>query len=803
MWCALAAALLTVQSPATAQDELPQIAADALTDEHVLRAIEAIVEELYTRKDAEHFWDPPRWSYNPHGDENQTGGYTALCALALLYAGESYQNPRLRDAIDDLETSGMSGTYAVAIRAHIWAKLPQKYHPNLEKDQQWLIDGFSERVRGWGYTQQPNASRQDQSLRQYGALGLWEAAKRGVECDARYWRMLEEAYIESQLADGGWNYRANSSPPRGSMTAAGLTVLFITQDYLHAEESVKLPRRVESRHQHSIDLALKWMAENFSPTQNPGRDADFYYYLYGVERVGMASGYRYFGEHDWFREGAAELIRRLCNWDEPTRTMTVHEHVGGNAKAGLIRNHHLAFALMFLSRGRSPIAINKLQIDELHWNNRPRDVANLTAFISDSTETMVSWQIVDFAAGPETWLDAPMLYLASDKPLPWLGETNVNPQRLAVEARKLLGQQSRGEQPVDAVIAKPNIPQLVALKTYLDHGGLLLAVNEGAKRSFADSIEEAGRIMYPQYEWRNLPPDHWAYTLAPVHGRRVPLKGLSNGVRELIIISPMDISRTFQSRAISDSAQEQVAANVYFYASEFNAPKLRLIALGKPATNTAEPAGEANTFTISRALYDGNWDAEPVALRQWRNAVQSRFGQPIRVTTVALSALHETKPQPNLVIVTGVDPHVFTVQEQLAIEAYIKTGGTILFETVGGVGEFTTAAEKVLEELFKAPPQSLFRQAIITGDGITEAMDLGRVQYRPFALQTFGARETTPRVRAIFVDDKPRVLLSREDVSHALLDQPSWGVSGYTTDSARNLLLNIVRWVDHASAPQQ
>lgn len=773
------------------------IKADELTDEHIRLAISAIVDELNRRKDPDHFWDPKRWVYNQHGDEKQVGGYTALCALALLSAGESYQNPRLRDAIDYLSTAGISGTYAVAVRAHIWAKLPQKYHTNLAADSKWLIDGFSERARGWGYTQEPSATRKDNSLRQYGALGLWEATKRGVLCDARYWRMLEDAFVENQLADGGWNYVSDAAPPRGSMTAAGLTVLFITQDLLHSEDALNMTPRPETKPERAIKLGLDWMAANFSATHNPGRDADFYYYLYGVERVGLASGLRYFGEHDWFREGAAELIRRLCEWDETSRTMKVHEKVAGVRSAGDLHNGDLAFGLMFLSRGRVPIAINKLQIDGMAWNNRPRDVANLNSIISTTTETALNWQIVNFSAGPEALLDAPMVYFASHEALPWLETVKRDARKIITERKNHLDAQGKGEVELDAPMPGAQIAELDQLKKYLDLGGLLFAVNEGKGRRFSDSIEMAGEMMYPQYKWRDLPPDHWAYTMAPVEGRRVPLKGLSNGVRELIIVTSLDLSQTFQSRKSSDAGREQTAANIYYYASEFNAPKPRLDATVILSANKS-PARES--VTIVQAMYNGNWNPEPLALER----LASYLGvadepKSVHATKSLLRSIDTIDPKPALVHVAGIDAHEFTKQEIDAVTNYVISGGFILFESVGGRGAFAESAEKVFTAAFE-PVQSVINHALVTGEDIAGASNVRRVEYRAFALQAFGGRETTPRLRAIFINDQPRIAFSREDISHALLDQPCWGISGYSPDSARKLMTNIVLYAQTRGA---
>ncbi len=770
----LAALLLTAGRDSRGADP---VTAASLTDEHVRQAIAAIVGEIHDRKTGRRFWDPKEWDDGRHGSIYQKGGYTALTTLALMYAGESYQDPRLQGPIEHLAASKFDGTYAVAVRASLWARLPDRFAPNLAADTQWLLDGFSDDVGGWAYDQRPRTRRRDNSIRQFGALALWESAKRDIEVPTKIWRALENAFLENQLPDGGWNYKGeDTEPPTGSMTAAGLATLFITQEQLHAERAVALSA-VETKNQAAIDRGLAWMDANFSPTENPGSFRDFYYYLYGVERVGLASGVRQFGGQDWYRLGAAEILRRLCTWDE-SGVVTVNADIGGSGAP--VQVWHLDFALMFLSRGRVPVAINKLIVDGHRTNNRPRDAANLARWLSDRTESEMSWQKVGFDTAPETWLDAPLLYLASHAALPWAQDLP-----------------DTGD--ADAPIG----PELARLKRYLDLGGMVLAVNEGNSRAFATSVVRVAKAMYPSSEWRTLEADHWAYTIhAQLDRRRPVLKSLSNGVRELIVLAPNgDIAADFQrgpdgKDAVKRAPAFDTASNLYFYKSEMNRPRPRLARHAYPPV--APDPDAPGTITVVRARHGGNWNPEPAALDVLRSYLRAEHDLGIGIATHPLDAIDDLDPPPALVVVSGTDACVFTSAEHEAVGAYARRGGVVLFETPGGTGAFTQGAEEMAATIFTEPIASLLRDPVITGKGIDGAADLFRLEYRPYAFEVFGTRETIPRLRGITIDGAPRVLFSREDISHALLDQPCWGVSGYRPDSARLMMANIVR---HAARP--
>jgi len=96
-----------------------------------------------------------------------------------------------------------------------------------------------------------------------------------------------------------------------------------------------------------IDDGLDWFGQQFRPDRNPqplSPDAEKYddrwkyYYLYGVERVGGLLQESLFGEHDWYKEGAAFLLKA----QRPNGSF------GGNEKDEDIAN--TCFALLFLKR---------------------------------------------------------------------------------------------------------------------------------------------------------------------------------------------------------------------------------------------------------------------------------------------------------------------------------------------------------------------------------------------------------------------------------------------------------------------
>src|SRR5262249_25689044 len=131
--------------------------------------------------------------------------------------------------------------------------------------------------------------------------------------------------------------------------------------------------------------ALQWMSRYFAVGVNPGEQGGRWvlYYLYGVERAGRLSGQRFFGNHDWYREGASYLVERQSRHDGSWST------AAGVEADPLVAS---SFALLFLSKGLAPVLINKLNYPSAaapaapgalpNWNLHPNDARNLTEYVS-------------------------------------------------------------------------------------------------------------------------------------------------------------------------------------------------------------------------------------------------------------------------------------------------------------------------------------------------------------------------------------------------------------------------------------
>lgn len=138
----------------------------------------------------------------------------------------------------------------------------------------------------------------------------------------------------------GWGYAmvraAGDTEAYGSMSGAGLSSMAVAREGLDAASALTPARDRDSI--VALRDGLCWFARNFDMARNVNRNADWwFYYLYSVEKAMDLAGVERVGGHEWWREGALELLARQQS----------------NGSWGAEPND-TAFALLFLNRATLP-----------------------------------------------------------------------------------------------------------------------------------------------------------------------------------------------------------------------------------------------------------------------------------------------------------------------------------------------------------------------------------------------------------------------------------------------------------------
>jgi hypothetical protein len=740
--------------------------ATAATTAQVEQAINKAKEYLYSKQKNGNWENVPVRDATSVGggeDEANWGGTTALCVYALLAAGENPQDPRLVEAIEFLKKADIVGTYASSLRAQVWLLLPRSDETRnlMRRDLHILLAAVKDFRTSKGmydyrlYT--PSRSEEySHSRSQYGVLGVWAAEQfGGIEIKLDYWQMIEEGWIRNQYETGGWSYqhpKHSPHPETPGMTAAGIATLFITQDYLHGNEGINCKGNVTNP---AIERGLKWISANFDKVATDTKyNRDFpLISLYAIERIGVASGIKYFNNIDWYQKGADWLIKN----QKPTGDWTNDYHIPGTA-----------FAVLFLVRGRAPVVINKLDYTTgekpVPWNQRPRDVANVTRWIGQNFERDLNWQIMPLSVSVKDFHDAPILYMSGNEKL-----------NLTAEQKQ-------------------------KLKEFVEEGGLIVGNADCGSMVFSQSFKALGQELFPKYEFRPLPQNHLIFNnnfKADKWRTKPAVWGLSNEVRQLMLLVPTaDPAKAWQLRNPGGKEEAfQLMANIFMYMNDRQGMRFK----GDSHWVMADPAAKAPTraLKLGRVQSSNNWDPEPAGWRRLTNILRNSGELDLQVSPTKLSApnLAELK----VLHITGTSAWKLDDKDRAALKKFIDGGGTILIDAAGGNSEFATTAENEIASLL---PESKLEMLpldhpIYTAGG----KKIGAVEYRLFAQTVTQGRVKTPRVQGVQLNGRVVLFYSREDLSAGLVGQNVDGINGYTPDFATAIMGNILLHLAGAGEP--
>lgn len=740
--------LLVLAVLAAAAGGLPAARADAdeslVTDESVDAAIRKAVAWLKGQRQAEGHWERSRST-----EALDWAGDTALALLALLYAGEDPRQEYMDQSLRWLAGQTLNGTYVYGTRAHALALVPGRtYRQRLQDDVGWLLGAVwpsgSEHPGCYDYvaaSKEATGGYWDNSNTQFGMLGVWMAADAGLSVPESYWSLLGGHFLRTQNEDGGWSYKGESGST-GSMTAAGVASLFVVVDQLYADR----PKEA-GPYLTALQRGLAWLGREYGPVNPHGEERWHYYYLYGVERAGRASGHKYFRDKDWFRGGAAYLLAGQTpegKWETTGDLMSD------------LRN--TCFALMFLCHGRAPLLFNKLQHGP-NWDGRLRDVAGLTRYSEHAFERLLNWQIVRLDGPLDDLMEAPVLYL--------YGESAVDFSD--VEAQKV--------------------------REYVQRGGLLLAVAGRESADFRRSFEDLARRALPEYPVRPLPEDHPLFSgevQFPI--RQPPLMfEVHNGVRTLMLLATRDLAAGWSRYAAGGRSEQDfhLGCNIYLYATDKTTVRSRLQTPNIPLL----PRTTTRTIRVARIEYDGKWDVEPYGWTRLRHYMNNETGTLLLVT----SRVRLDSPELDsfrIAYLSGTESFELSPAELRGLDRFLSAGGTLLADAAGGARAFTEALERHVRAAQKTEPRSLPPDSFLyTGAGIPDAVSLAGVSYRRTA-RGAGRGQEYPRLRAFAGRRRLTVIYSPLDLSAGLLGTQVYNIRGYDPDSALRIMRNLLLYAD-------
>jgi hypothetical protein len=636
------------------------------------------------------------------------GGTSALATLALLNCGYKHDDPAVAKALDYLRSLGTPDrTYVVALQTIALAEARQKKDlPQIAKNVEWIqktaIIGGNGKLRGWSYPIQGAGG--DNSNTQYALLGLYAAKTAGVEIPKEFWQKVLDYYKDTQKGDaarGWWPYvnvglDATRQPPASfTMTVAGVCGLIIASMGLdnslqQLNEKTGVAANCGAYPENdALARGMNWVAAQF----NFDEGKSMYYNYYGLERLGRLSGQRFIGRYDWYRQGCTNLVRF-----QATDGSFPYPDKGNGLDAGnsVITT---SFALLFLSKGRTPVLVSKfawgkraaggantvLVEHDLNdnptlkpdWNRKRNDARHMVEFAAREIfdNEPLAWQVYDprlqGLTDNETKIDlevglllqSPVLYLNGHGPMPFVGRGK---EFLSVEEK--------------------------VLKRYLEEGGFVFAEACCGDKEFARSFEQLLDRIAPGSTLRKLPPEHSIWTMFPgISPADFPdLQYLDRGCRTVAVFSPSPLAGYWEeSKYMPKNGRNPqnrgekafcLSRNVIAYATGMELPKPKLT---RTILVSGIDAGIARSkFRPAQIRYVSDASQQPPpaadALKNLTGFLQQNAKLDTTMTTEVLSPTDQALFKYKFMYLHGRKPVSFTPDELENLKVNMQTGGVLL-----------------------------------------------------------------------------------------------------------------------------
>ncbi|MGB7346617.1 MAG: DUF4159 domain-containing protein [Pirellulaceae bacterium] len=721
---------------------------------------------------------------------SQSCGASSLCTLALLNAGVSRDDPDLIRAMRYLRGIQPGETYSVALQTLVYCQLGAAGDlPRIRRNVEVLVreqikdDALAKRGGAWGYGGERIGG--DPSNTQFALLALGAAQDRGIDVDSAVFERSLKYWLERQGTAGGWGYGGGNSPS-GSMTGAGIASVIIAQGRLSKGSSQINGDQIQccggsDIKEDPVQRGIDWLAKSFSVTVNPGGHlGTYYYYLYALERVGRLSGRRFIGDHDWYREGAEQLLKQQdslqgfwagSGWEED-------------------RNITTSFALLFLSKGKRQVVIGQLQHGkdkDRSWQQHPDGMRQLVRHVETKWGRDLTWQTIQGSkATVADLLQTPVLVISDDK---------------ALQFSKVM---------------------MERLKEYIDQGGTVL-FDANAGDGCGDGAEFEKSVNAICSEWfdgvtlAKLPPSHPVWfaeskvDIAALTGGSMGadfwMYGVQACCRTSVFYAPRSLSCRWElSDAILSRKEVSSAAKVQLDTAVRIGQNIIAYATGRELKDKLEKRllldsgpsikSDRGTIRISQLALDAGGEEAKRALPNVAGMIGKRAVLQISTSPDPVSLDAETLRDVFVLWVHGRTEFQFSPAQREILRVYLQNDGVIIGSAICGNEAF---ADSFRSELAQILPESPLRPMPPDHPAFTTAFDgddIRRVTIRRPVRdgdgQNINRRQSHPLLEVAQISAVTNVFFSPLDLSCALESANSVQCPGYDTQTAAKIVGNLV-----------
>lgn len=734
-----------------------------LSAKQVNKAIGKAVSYLKSQQETDGSW--AKCSYD--------GDTTALCTLALINSGEDPNQPYIKRALDHVQSQSRLATYFVSLRIMALAAADPKgkrYIRDIEKDVEYLLSIQRKGARSpgsWNYGHMGGEG--DASNSQFALLALHEASLLGVKIPKENWLLARQFWTAAYRRSGGFGYYANKNDTKGSMTCAGISSWIIIDENLADAKALAKGEFAEcckvNPAMEKVETAFKWLAKYYRVDSNPGKAHTGLYYLYGLERAARLAGRRFIGPNDWYRDGAKWLISTQRNqyW------VTYNGHGEDNPLVAT------SFALLFLAKGKRPIAIAKFDHGAKDWDLHPKGIHYLTRRLEDEWKTKLNWQTVRAENSTvDDLLETPVLFMSGK----------------------------------DAIGLNQN--QKDVLKSYLENGGFLFGeAYDGDGCGAAVEYDKAFRQLmveiFPDSKLERLDKAHpiWSSNYKLLWNDERPLLGLQACCRTSVVYCPTNLSCYWNLDRPALMDDKTLNANLrkrIEYCSQMGVNVIAY-ATGRELKEKGETPRVHNkklemladrVLVFPKLQHGGGADDAPNAWRKILNTLEL-YGLEMNTKKKMISPTFEQLADHPFVFMHGRSGFSFTNEQREAIRDSLDNGGMIFADSICASQAFTDSFRKEMTEILGRPLQPIDPTHEIWGYG--NKIDKVTLRIRdPKVAGGFREEQRPPEFEGAEINGRLAVIFSPNDLSCALENTQKSQCTGYTHSDAMKIGYNVVMY---------